>query len=451
LLRARAENGRPSPASTGHYASTPSSPFPLPAEAYDLQIDLATIRDWQLRNGFDMEIPRELVGPFAAFIRNEAAAQSFIEEAERRRASEAKASVSGLQDGALAVEVDDGSSKPKTHERKTSWKDESRLGDKPREVRVTSVDDIDLFPSREPSPIDPREMGTRLLSMPPLDPRLSKSQLEQLAELAKLIQSRAKAARRAADDKLKERGHRVLVAGEEAALESLVEAPIAVAHEPTPDWDPTERHDWPARGRMARGESRSPPPPPPPIEALPRHMRDSMDVMDQKSAVPLDAKSAPDGESRLSAFFSAQLTRGRSRSRAELARKRAGSHSPTRAEPPTRTRGTDSPRSGSILEARPMEFRVDLLPSVPDRPRTTLGCVDVRNPEIMTLAEFRRLILDELDRLPKEFIFTRHGVPVGLRQEVIRNVKYAANADNVVNIKVPEPMRFGERKDAGAD
>jgi len=85
-----------------------------------------------------------------------------------------------------------------------------------------------------------------------------------------------------------------------------------------------------------------------------------------------------------------------------------------------------------------VEYRVDLLPDpdLEEGPPASLGYIEVRDGEQIKLEECRQRILNELDEVPNNFIFTRKGVPIGLRQEKKRTIQYIASADNAITIRI---------------
>jgi hypothetical protein len=79
---------------------------------------------------------------------------------------------------------------------------------------------------------------------------------------------------------------------------------------------------------------------------------------------------------------------------------------------------------------------------VTDDDKRALGAIEVKGGADMKLEELRQRIVAELEDVPDSFIFTRKGVPVGLRQEKKRDVGYVANNHDAVYIRAdtePQP------------
>lgn len=66
----------------------------------------------------------------------------------------------------------------------------------------------------------------------------------------------------------------------------------------------------------------------------------------------------------------------------------------------------------------------------------SLGYIEAMAENDISLDEFRKRVMSELDDVPANFIFTRRNVPIGMRQEKKRNISYVRSDDNVICIRI---------------
>lgn len=128
--------------------------------------------------------------------------------------------------------------------------------------------------------------------------------------------------------------------------------------------------------------------------------------------------------------------------------------SPAANERPTRPAHRKSParpaknKTESMKPAKhgrlmPNEYRVELV-HAEDQSTEVLGVVDVSTrlvagSKLPSLADLRDIIQDELLESPAHFVFSRNGLPVGIGQEVKRDVAYIATKDGVITLRTVPP------------
>lgn len=79
------------------------------------------------------------------------------------------------------------------------------------------------------------------------------------------------------------------------------------------------------------------------------------------------------------------------------------------------------------------EFQIDVLPT-DNGPARSAGFIEIVSSKLK-LAELRHRITCELDDIPKNFIFTKKGIPVGTRQEQTRTVRDVMSLAGVIYIR----------------
>jgi hypothetical protein len=94
-----------------------------------------------------------------------------------------------------------------------------------------------------------------------------------------------------------------------------------------------------------------------------------------------------------------------------------------------------TPRTRARLAAGPIIYRVVLVSGASAVVKQVLGDVEVPTGEEVPLSELRKFISANMPAAPRNYIFLKSNVPIGVRQESKRDMLYVAE-NGVISIRV---------------